>query len=360
MKKTLTVNLGGTVFHIDEDAYRLLDEYLCNLKQHFRTQENADEIVDDIEIRISELFAEKVNEGLQVVTIAVVEEVIDRIGKPEELADDMEGSGFAESSEQKSAKTEGKDGDGIRRRLYRNPEDKMIGGVISGMAAYLNWDVTMLRLVVLIILICGVGVLVPVYIVCWLIIPEARTAAEKLSMRGKAVTVENIGKTVTDGFEKAAKGVDEYMSSEKPRNFFRKLADAFVTLAGLCLKFLMIILAIAFSPVLLILAVVFVVLVVTIVAVMIGGGAMLYSIFPVIDWGYLSVSPIVTIVACIAGVMLVGIPLLGMVFSILRLAFNWQPMQSGLKWTLLILWLVSGAVFMLTWAQMGWQIPYML
>ena len=76
MKKTLTVNLGGTVFHIDEDAYRLLDNYLCNLRLHFRKQEGAEEIVNDIENRISELFAEKLSAGSQVITIADVEEVI--------------------------------------------------------------------------------------------------------------------------------------------------------------------------------------------------------------------------------------------------------------------------------------------
>ena len=76
MKKTLTVNLGGTVFHIDEDAYRLLDNYLCNLRLHFRKQEGAEEIVNDIENRISELFAEKLSAGSQVITIAYVEEVI--------------------------------------------------------------------------------------------------------------------------------------------------------------------------------------------------------------------------------------------------------------------------------------------
>ena len=74
MKKTLTVNLGGTVFHIDEDAYRLLDNYLCNLKLHFRKQEGAEEIVDDIEARISELFLEKLNAGSQVITLADVED----------------------------------------------------------------------------------------------------------------------------------------------------------------------------------------------------------------------------------------------------------------------------------------------
>ena len=74
MKKTLTVNLGGTVYHIDDDAYRLLDNYLSNLKHYFRKQEGAEEIVNDIEMRIAELFAEKVTEGKQVITVSDVEE----------------------------------------------------------------------------------------------------------------------------------------------------------------------------------------------------------------------------------------------------------------------------------------------
>ena len=88
MKKTLTVNLGGTVFHIDEDAYCLLDNYLSNLKIHFRKEAGADEIIDDIERRISELFTEKLTAVSQVITIADVEEVIARMGKPEELEPD--------------------------------------------------------------------------------------------------------------------------------------------------------------------------------------------------------------------------------------------------------------------------------
>lgn len=91
MKKTLTVNLGGTVFHIDEDAYRLLDNYLCNLKLHFRKQEGAEEIVNDIENRISELFAEKLAAGSQVITITDVEEVIARMGKPEDFGEERRG-----------------------------------------------------------------------------------------------------------------------------------------------------------------------------------------------------------------------------------------------------------------------------
>ena len=85
MKKTLTINLGGIVYHIDDDAYRLLDNYLSNLKHYFRKQEGAEEIVNDIEMRIAELFAEKVTEGKQVITVSDVEEIIARVGKPEDF-----------------------------------------------------------------------------------------------------------------------------------------------------------------------------------------------------------------------------------------------------------------------------------
>ena len=85
MKKTLTVNLGGTVFHIDEDAYQLLDKYLANLRIHFRKEEGSEEIMNDFEMRISELFNERVRLGHEVITIEHVEDVIKRMGKPEEL-----------------------------------------------------------------------------------------------------------------------------------------------------------------------------------------------------------------------------------------------------------------------------------
>ena len=249
MKKTLTVNLGGTVFHIDEDAYRLLDEYLCNLKLHFRKLKGADEIVNDIETRISELFSEKIGLNARVITIAYVEEVIERMGKPEEF-EGYQGLEDNNASDHSAKHSSYKEMGGIRKRLYRNPDDKILGGVISGLAAYLSWDVTLLRLLILIVLICGVGTLIPVYLVCWLILPEARTAAEKLSMRGEEVTMENIGKTVTDGFEKVANGVNDYMRSDKPRSFLQKLADAFVAIAGFILKACLILLAIICSPVL--------------------------------------------------------------------------------------------------------------
>ena len=85
MKKTLTVNLGGTVYHIDEDAYKLLDTYLSNLRIHFCREEGAEEIVHDMELRISELFTDRLRDGKQVITIEDVEEIIAQMGKPEDL-----------------------------------------------------------------------------------------------------------------------------------------------------------------------------------------------------------------------------------------------------------------------------------
>ena len=98
MKKTLTVNLGGTVFHIDEDAYQLLDKYLANLRIHFRKEEGSEEIMNDFEMRISELFNERVRLGYEVITIEHVEEVIKRMGKPEELIEGEEEKEYKEEA----------------------------------------------------------------------------------------------------------------------------------------------------------------------------------------------------------------------------------------------------------------------
>ena len=350
MKKTLTVNLGGTVFSIDDDAYRLLDNYLNNLKHHFRSEVGADEIVDDIERRISELFAERHAAGLNVITIAEVEEVISRMGNPEEMDGGSATTASAGCTDSSSRSN------GNHRRLFRNPDDKILGGVISGVAAYFDWDVTLLRLLLLVILVCGYGTLIPVYIICWLLIPEARTAAEKLSMRGEAITVENIGKTVTDGFERMANGVNDYVQSGKPRTFVRKFCDGFVKVVGFFLKACLFVFAIICSPLLLVFCLVFVALLIAAVAVAVGGGAALFSIFPMMDI-VLPASPLAAIVMYIAGILLVSIPLASLVWAIGCWVFNWHPMPTGLKWTLLILWVVSAAVFANCYFMQGGQLP---
>lgn len=194
MKKTLTVNLGGTVFHIDEDAYQLLDKYLTNLRLHFNKEEGSDEIMNDFEMRISELFNERIRLGYEVITIEHVEVVIKRMGKPEEL---FENENIQE--ENKNQNTSNKENEG-KKRLMRDPDNKLLGGVAGGIAAYMGWDTTAVRLAMILLLFVPYAPIVIIYIILWLIMPLARTAADKLIMRGESVTLENIGKTVTDGF----------------------------------------------------------------------------------------------------------------------------------------------------------------
>ena len=236
-----------------------------------------------------------------------------------------------------------------RRRLYRNPDDKMLGGVIGGLSVYLGWDSTWFRLILVFCAIFGFKFLIPIYIICWIVIPEARTAAEKLNMRGEAVTVENIGKTVTDGFERVANNVNDYVRSDKPRTSLQRTGDTLLMIVGWFLKVCLVIVAIICSPVLFVAA----------IAVAIGGGAALMSWFPAIDF-VLPTSPLSAIVLYIAGILVVGIPLVSLVFAIFRPVFNWQPMVSGLKWTLLILWIVSATIFFICYTMQGFTFPELL
>lgn len=345
MKKTLTVNLGGTVFNIDDDAYRLLDNYLHNLRQHFRKEAGADEIVDDIERRISELFCEKQTEDLKVITLADVEQVIARIGRPEEMEEDDENK--------TQAPTRAQDASVSHKRLFRDPDDKILGGVFSGLAAYFGLDTRLLRLVMFVLLLFTKGIMIPIYIVCWIVIPQARTAADRLSMRGEAVTLENIGRTVTNGFERVSHGVNDYVASGKPRTFLQKVGDRLVTLIGLAFKAALVVLAIICSPFLLACGVGFVALLFVGLVVLLGGGAAFVSLFPMMADAAFWVSPLPTLVMCIAGLFLVGIPLAAIVWGISHWAFHWRPMTTGLKWTLLALWVVSAACFVICIAMQG-------
>ena len=358
MKKTLTINLGGVVYHIDDDAYRLLDNYLSNLKHYFRKQEGAEEIVDDIEMRIAELFAEKVTEGKQVITVSDVEEIIARVGKPEDFGIADEDTDSQRRTEQASSANQNNTQTSAQRRWFRDPDNKLLGGVAAGLAAYFGWDITLVRILMIILVFVPYCPMIILYIIGWLVIPEARTAAEKLSMRGEAVTIENIGKTVTDGFERVADGVNNYVNSGKPRTFLQKIGDVFVSIAAVLFKIFLVALVILCCPVLFVLAVVLVALVFAAIAVAVSGGALLYELLPAIDWmPVASVSPMMTLLGTIAGVALIGIPLGAFLYTILRQLFHWSPMGTGLKWSLLILWILGAVIMVINLSALGWQLP---
>lgn len=347
MKKTLTVNLGGTVFHIDEDAYQLLDKYLSNLRIHFRKEEGSDEIMNDFELRISELLGERIRLGYEVITIDHVEEVIKRMGKPEEIFDNENSDKEDETEEPKSRSfQESQQTEPGKKRLMRDPDNRLLGGVAAGIAAYANWDTTAVRLAMILLLcIPYTSGIFALYLVLWLVMPQAHTAADKLMMRGESVTLENIGKTVTDGFEKVSNNVNDYISSDKPRSFLQKLADLFVLVIGGILKFFAVLIGIVLIPVLLL--VVFILIVVTF-ALIAGGTGLIFGLSPFANFEFIQDVPAyISIWGSISVILLLGIPAVALIYSICSQWFKFKPMNTSAKWILIALWFIAliGFVF---------------
>lgn len=205
MKKNITINLCGRLFQIDEDAYGLLQQYIESLRSSFGKQEGGDEIVDDIEARIAELFDELRQQGIEAITIEHVKDIITRIGKPEELAgeEEQQTEGAKETNWEEQARSAGqKIYDTVRERtagkkLYRNPKDKMLAGVMSGLAVYTNTDPVIWRLLIILFTMCyGAGIFV--YIVLALVLPEAKTPEQILQMEGKDVTPQNLADVMVE------------------------------------------------------------------------------------------------------------------------------------------------------------------
>ena len=340
MKKTFTVNLNGTVFHIDEDAYQLLDSYLTNLRIHFSREEGSDEIMSDFEARISELLNDRIRLGFNVITIEHVEEVIQRMGKPEELFAGEEkhaGSEFSAATETTSGASDRK----FRKRLMRDPDDKMLGGVASGLAAYFGLDTTLLRLVMILLLIVSMTVPVTIiYIVLWLVLPLARTATDRLMMRGEPVNLENIGRTVTDGFEKASDDMRAYIRTNAPRTQFQKIADFIVSFFAAVLKVGAVLLGILLIPVFIF---VLFILLIVVFALIVGGWSAVFSYLPIdSDMYFVSEMPnYMAVWGSISGILLLGIPLMALLYRLFRRSLNLGPMAGAVKWVLLLVWLAS-------------------
>ena len=244
MKKNITINLCGRLFQIDEDAYELLQQYIESLRASFGKQEGGEEIADDIEERIAELFDELKDKGTVAITIDHVKGIITRIGKPEELADDN-GNGNENDNENENGNGNGNGNDnrghrydsfrtaasGFRdnlrtrtkgKRLFRNPNDKMLAGVLSGFAAYTGTDATWWRIGYALLFLGSNLFLLPLfklfhmggfffsinlsfiifYILMAIAMPEAKKPKEMLEMEGKDVTPQNLADVVVEDQDK--------------------------------------------------------------------------------------------------------------------------------------------------------------
>ncbi|MDI9342361.1 MAG: PspC domain-containing protein [Sediminibacterium sp.] len=205
MNKTVTINISGIIFHIEEDAYEKLSKYLSTIKGYFSTTDGGNEIMSDIEARIAEMLQSKVNATKQVVLMQDVDTVIEAMGKPEEFA----GEGNSSASAQEEQTYENTYQEPIRKRLFRNPDEKALGGVCSGIAEYFNVDVVWVRIITFLLIFFG-GMSILVYIILWIVIPEARTTADKLAMRGEPVNINNIKRTIQDEAEDLKNRMGKY------------------------------------------------------------------------------------------------------------------------------------------------------
>lgn len=234
MKKTFPVNINGSVFYIDEDAYNLLNTYLDQLRKAFPGAEGR-EIVADIEARIAELFGDIIARGARVITIADVNDVIAQMGTPGDLSGDEGGSEADASASGPTTPPPFADTTATAstgKRLYRDERNKVFGGVVSGLACYTGWNVTIMRVLLLVLAICTkLFPLTIVYLVAWMVIPPARTQRQILEMTGRPVTPGNIGSTILGDMDPAAPTAGQ--GGEIFQNFFSILGKIILAFCGL-------------------------------------------------------------------------------------------------------------------------------
>ncbi|WKZ66972.1 MAG: PspC domain-containing protein [Flavobacteriales bacterium] len=202
MKKTVTANVSGTVFHIEEDAYERLQGYLEGIKARLEGTAGRQEIMADIEARIAELFQERMAGQRQVVSIEDVDHVIAVMGQPEDYGDGQAEQATAGQTAQEAG------GKGYKR-LYRDPDDKWVGGVIGGLAAYIGMDPLWLRIIMIVFILLGSGTPILLYILLWILVPLADTPADRLRMEGEPVTVDNLKRAFEEGGRRVAHEANE-------------------------------------------------------------------------------------------------------------------------------------------------------
>lgn len=241
MKKTFPANINGSIFYIDEDAYNLLNTYLDQLRNAFPGEE-GDEISSDIEGRISEHFTERINEGARVITIDDVNRIIKVMGEPAELASDT-----ADGTRSAAAQTPGAPGapvtpppfhgtgypqaGTVRKRLYRNPNNSVFGGVIGGLGVYLGWNVNLMRLLLVVLALCTYfWPCVLAYLIAWMVIPCANTPRQLLEMNGTPVTPGSVGQAILGTADPEGQKIN---SGSALTNFFKIAGNIILAFFGL-------------------------------------------------------------------------------------------------------------------------------
>lgn len=338
MNKTITSNIAGYVFHIDENAYEKLEAYLNTIRSYFSESQGRDEIITDIEARLAEMLHERIGDMKQVVTLADVNHVIQVMGQPEAfLEDDPEEATWSEKNSSRSAGP---------RKLFRDPDNRIVGGVCSGVSSYLGIDDPIwLRLaLVLTMIFFGTGAFI--YLVLWIIMPEAKTTAEKLQMRGESVTVSNIEKRVNEELDAVKNKWNDLHGNSHGGRRIGNTIHRTITLAGnlilLFIKFFARILGFAFL-------VAGIVGFVSLMAIPLGVPTIISfsseGILSSIDGQNILANLIggngMMVWAFVCMLLVYGIPMLALAFLGARLLFRLRSRHKGIGLALVSLWVIG-------------------
>lgn len=208
MKKTLRVNISGTIFNIDEDAYHKLKKYLDVIEGRYNGNEEQVEIFSDIESRVAELLSDKITSHKTVINQIDIDEVINTMGTPDDFDDTDNDTNNEETENTQTFENKNK------RRMYRDSEAKYIAGVASGVSHYFGIDPLIIRaLFIVSLFFAGTGFFI--YLILWIALPEALTSSQKLEMTGKAVTISNIENSLNEEFKNVKENFDKFKESGK-------------------------------------------------------------------------------------------------------------------------------------------------
>ena len=337
MNKTVNINLAGTSFHIDEDAFGKLSRYLDAIRKSLKSADGSEEIMQDIEARIGELFSEKMENPAQVITLKMLDEVIAVMGQPEDYEVDDEIFEDVPPSSKNYSKSRGTTS---RKQLFRDVDNKYISGVSSGLGHYFGIDAIWVRLIWILLVFAGFGSPILVYILLWVLVPPALTTSDKLKMTGEPINISNIERKFKEGFDNVADHVknvdyDKYGNKIKSgtSNFFDSLGNLIATLFKVFAKFIGIIIIVVSLLTIIGLVIAFF----TFGSIDFWGNNKIMENFAMVD-----VTNVPLWLLALLGLFAIGIPFFALfVLGLKLLISNLKAMSSTVKILLIVVWALS-------------------
>ncbi len=328
MKKSISVNISGSVFHIDEDAYDKLNTYLKVLHNYFDKQPDGKEIVNDIESRIAELLHPQINTAKQSITVEDIENLINTLGKPEDITgeDNTANNGDKTANNLESTKR-------TVKKLYRDKDNAVIGGVCSGIAAYFDTDPIFIRIIFL-VLFFTTGVTFIIYPILWIALPAARTSAQKLEMHGESVTINNI--------ERSYHNQDRNQQNSS-RDNGRETGNYVSSLPGRIVFGIWRICSFFIGMLFIVLALI---LMISLIAAIFFNSFYLNDIFigstlSVRDFLNILISPQETSIILFIILLIIIIPLIGLVYAGLKLIIRFKVKDTAALISMFVLWIIA-------------------